>query len=329
MRQALLDQLRPISPEERAILEGNETIQRELYTAQKDFVVDSRKMLQTGKLIQLRRHTRFARFPKHRHNYVEMVYMCSGTTTHLLSGGKRVVLEEGDLLVLNQTVYHEILPAGAGDIAVNFIILPEFFDRTLVMLEQENFLRDFLISALAGGDAQHPYLLFHGKGIVPVENLLESMIWTLLQGISGVNTLNATSMGLLFLNLSSFSQSLRLDASGQPEQSAAFRVLGYIESHYKSGTLAEISGLLDLPTYTVSRLLKKHTGSNFKELLQQRKLQQAAYLLTNTPITVDAVMTSVGYDNSSFFFRKFREKYGCSPAEYRREKGLMESDRRR
>lgn len=326
MREELLNQLRPISPEEQSILTGEDAIQRELYTAQKDFVVDSSKMLQTGKLIELRRHTRFARFPKHRHNYVEMVYMCSGTTTHLLSGSKRVVLEEGDLLVLNQTVYHEILPAGAEDIAVNFIILPEFFDRTLVMLEQENFLRDFLISTLAGGDAQRPYLLFHGKGIVPVENLLESMIWTLLQRKTGVNTLNATSMGLLFLNLSAFSQTLRLDASGQPEQNAAFRVLDYIESHYKSGTLAEISTLLDLPTYTVSRLLKKHTGSNFKELLQQRKLQQAAYLLANTTSTVDAVMASVGYDNSSYFFRKFREKYDCSPGEYRKKMALIVSD---
>ena len=32
---------------------------------------------------------------------------------------------------------------------VNFIILPQFFDRSFRMLEQENVLRDFLVSTLS------------------------------------------------------------------------------------------------------------------------------------------------------------------------------------
>ena len=65
--------------------------------------MDSEKLLKKGKLIQVRPHTRFVNFPKHRHNYVEVIYMCQGTTTHILNGS-RVVLEEGDLLFLNQNV---------------------------------------------------------------------------------------------------------------------------------------------------------------------------------------------------------------------------------
>lgn len=34
-----------------------------------------------------------------------------------------------DLLFLNQNVEQEILPAGEQDIAVNFIVLPEFLTR--------------------------------------------------------------------------------------------------------------------------------------------------------------------------------------------------------
>ena len=98
---------------------------------------------------------------------------------------------------------------------------------------------------------------------------------------------------------------------------AVFSILQYIESHYKSGTLADISASIKLPTYTVSRLLKRHTGLNFKELLQKRKLEQAAYLLANTLLTVESVMENVGYDNSSYFYRKFKERYGCSPKEFR------------
>ena len=63
--------------------------------------------------------------------------------------------------------------------------------------------------------------------------------------------------------------------------------------------------------------IKKHTKKNFKELLQQRKFQQAEWLLSRTSLPVDAVINAVGYDNSSYFYRIFRKKYGISPKEYR------------
>ena len=102
MRRELLDMLKKITPEEQELLDGSREIRKERYTNRRDFVVDSRLLLEKGRLIEIRPHTRFAYFPKHRHNYVEMVYMCSGTTTHIINGNKELTLEEGDLLFLNQ-----------------------------------------------------------------------------------------------------------------------------------------------------------------------------------------------------------------------------------
>lgn len=317
MRQELLDRLKQITAEEQAILDGHTDIQKELYTSRKDFIIDSQKLLEKGHLIEIRPHTRFAHFPKHRHNYVEMVYMCCGSTTHIINDSDRIVLNEGDLLFLNQNVTQEILPAGKDDIAVNFIILSEFFDRSIAMMEKENNLYDFLISALSGDASLSSYLHFQARDIIPVQNLMENMIWTLLHKRSNTNTLNQVTMGLLFMNLSSFATTLNQNDPNQYEQNLVFSVLKYIESHYKHGTLEEISKEIRQPTYYVSRLLKKHTGSNFKELLQQKKIQQAAYLLSQTTLSAESVMGAVGYENSSYFYRKFREKYGCSPKEYR------------
>ena len=319
MREELLQTLRQITPEERAILDG-QALRRELYAPEGEFVIDSALLLKQGKLITIRPHTRFVRFPVHRHNYVELVYMCAGQTTHIIDERETIILGEGDLLFLNLNVRHEILPASEGDLAVNFIILPEFFHRPISMIERENVLRDFLLSTLAGETGLSDYIHIHAKGIVPVENLMESMIWTLIDGQPGVNTLNQTSMGLLLMNLSKFADSISRDNPGQAEQNLIFSVLQYIETHYQAGTLSEISTALHQSDYAVSRLLKKRLGQNFKELLQARKLQQAAYLLANTGLNKEAIMEQIGYDNSSYFYRKFRTRYGCSPAEYRREK---------
>ena len=130
-------------------------------------------------------------------------------------------------------------------------------------------------------------------------------------------------MGLLLMELSGFAGGINRGAPGQEEQAVVFDVLQYIEGSYKSGSLSEVSERLRRPAYQVSRLLKKHTGSNFKELLGRRKLQQAAYLLSNTTMPVEAVIAAIGYDNSSYFYRRFRERYGCSPKEFR-GKGFQE-----
>ena len=99
-----------------------------------------------------------------------------------------------------------------------------------------------------------------------------------------------------------FADAINQDGPNQYEQNLVFSVLKYIETHYKNGSLTEAAKELGQPAYSISRLLKKHTKFNFKELLQQRKLQQAAYLLSQTPLTVEAVMKNIGYDNSSYFY---------------------------
>lgn len=317
MDRELLNYLQKITREEELILGGQSAIKKELYTSQENFVIDSKKLLEKGRLIEVRPHTRFAHFPKHAHTYVEMVYMCSGSTTHIINDTEKIQLAEGDLLLLNQNVTQEILPATEKDIAVNFIILPQFFDRPFSMIGQDNVLRDFLISTLSKGNTMSNYLHFRAKDVLPVKNLVENMIWTLLNRRAETDTIIQTTMGLLFMNLSQFTDKLNQDNPHQYDRNIVFAVLKYIEMHYKDGTLTDISDELKQTPYTISRLLKKHTTFNFKELLQQRKLQQAAYLLTQTPLSVESIMNAIGYDNSSYFYRKFREKYGCSPKEYR------------
>ena len=280
-------------------------------------MVDNAKLLERGHLIEIRPHTRFAHFPKHRHNYAELVYVCCGSATHIINDTDKIILQEGDLLFLNQSATHEILPASRDDIAVNFIILPEFFDRILSMMGRENVLRSFLISTLSSHDSQITYLHFQAKGILPIQNLIENMLWNLIDKKPGTNTINQITRGLIFMNLSVFAESMAQSQTGNYEQDLIFRILKYIEAHYKSGTLTDISAEIKLPPYYVSRLLKKYTGQTFKELLQQQKLQQAVYLLSQTTLSVDDIIDAVGYNNSSYFYRIFREKYRCSPKEYR------------
>ena len=95
-------------------------------------------------------------------------------------------------------------------------------------------------------------------------------------------------------------------------------ILDYIHLNYdqplRQGELAE---KFHFSKEYFCRFFKRYTGQTFKDLLQQQKLQQAVYLLSQTTLSADDIIDAVGYNNSSYFYRIFREKYGCSPKEYR------------
>ena len=316
MHLQLIRELAVITEEEQRILEGRSEIDQQIYTEKKDMIVDSAKLLKKGKLIQVRPHTRFVHFPEHTHNYIEVIYMCQGTTTHILNGN-RVVLEEGDLLFLNQNAVQEILPAGEDDIAVNFIILPEFFDTAFSMMgEEDNLLKEFLVGALCGRDGEISYLYFHVADILPIQNLVENMVWTIFYDTPNKRSCNQITMGLLLLQLLNYMD--KMESGGRKfDTEITAAVLKYIDEHYRDASLQDLAGELKFDLYWLSREIKRRTGKTYKELLQEKRMQQAAYLLTNSRMSVSEIIGLVGYDNTSYFYRKFRERYGVSPKEYR------------
>ena len=316
MNSNLLNQLKTLTPEEKEILSGNGEINRSIYMKNNSAEVDNALLLEKGKLITLRPHTRFVHFPKHTHNYVEMVYMCQGQTIHIINGSK-VVLKSGELLILNQNAIQEIFPASENDIAVNFIILPQFFDTAIKMLEEnENQIRNFLISCLRENNQGTGYLHFEIAEILPLQNLIENLIWTLVNKQANKRSINQLTMALLFLQLSNHTETLKTDPLFT-EQQLMIKVLRYVEEHYNNGSLSEIAEELHYDISWLSREIKKQSGKNFTELMQIKRLNQAEFLLKTTSMKVIDICESVGYENASYFHRIFRKHYGISPHKYR------------
>ena len=316
MREDLMQELRRVTEEEERLLAGGQ-VDKSLYTSGSAFLIDSEKLLAKGKLITVRPHTRFVHFPEHRHNYVEIVFMCQGHLTHVIDRVYRVELEEGDLLFLNQFSSHEILPAGMEDIAVNFMVLPEFFDTAQEMLDKGNVISQFLLSAMRREGGEGQYLHFKAAPLLPVQNLAENMIWSLLKRQPDRRRTNQFTMGLLFLELVNHGETLEAGGPSGGRDQAVMEALAYIQSNYRTASLTALANQMNLPDYALSKLIKTETGSTFKELLQQKRLHQAARLIRETDLPVSDVITLVGYDNTSYFYRVFREEFGLTPREYR------------
>ena len=316
MNERILRHLSAITAEEQEILSGNSKIDRDIYMTGDYDIISGAKLLPRGKNIMIRPHTRFIHFPEHTHDYVELVYMCAGTTTHIINGTK-IILRNGELLMLGQNARQEIESAGENDIAVNFIVKPDFFHGVLSFLgNEETPLRRFVWNCVTGG-SETGYLYFKVADILPVQNLVENLLWTLITKLSNKRGICQLTMGLLFVELLECTDTLEFSYE---EQNVLMKVLRYIEENYQNGSLGEIAKILNCERTSLSRLISSKMHKNFTELLQEKRLSQAAWFLLNTDKLVDEIAGLVGYENMSYFHRLFRRCYGKSPKHYRDNK---------
>lgn len=317
MNKDLLDQLKVVTKEEQDIIDNHTNILKSLYTDDSQFIIDSKKMIEDQALISVRTHNRFADFPLHRHNFIEMMYVCQGSVTHVIDN-KQVILKAGEILLLNQHSWHEIKKASFDDIAINLVILPEFFDMVYTMIGYNNVIADFLINILKQDERKGEYLLFRVSDILQIQNLMENMIYSLLQSEREFRHEHQITMGLLFLYLTKYISRTKKGTTKEFEELLVDAVLDYIADNYKNATLSEISEILNQPTYALSKLIKQQTHRNFKELLQSRKFYRAEELLRDTDLSINDIVAAVGYENNSYFFKRFKAKYNMTPTAYRK-----------
>ena len=248
-----------------------------------------------------------------RREYPELLYLCRGCARYRI-GGAEVTVREGELLLLGQNTPLEPLDGGSDPLDVSFFIKPEFFGDILSFLGSEQTpLREFVLRCL-GQETPYGYLHFHVSGIRPIENLLENLLLHLLENPESRRAIPLYTVGLLFVHLLEESDRLTM---GIREQQSILGVLRYLENNYAGGSLTEAAQLLHCDVAWLSREIKRRTGRTYTELLQERRLQQAAWLLEHTSQRVSDIAVSVGYENVSYFHRIFQKRFGLSPKKYR------------
>ena len=248
-----------------------------------------------------------------RREYPELLYLCRGCARYRI-GGTEVTVREGELLLLGQNTPLEPLDGGSDPLDVSFFIKPEFFGDILSFLGSEQTpLREFVLRCL-GQETPYGYLHFHVAGIRPIENLLENLLLHLLESPDSRRAIPLYTVGLLFVHLLEESDRLTM---GLREQQSILGVLRYLENNYAGGSLTEAAQLLHCDVAWLSREIKRRTGRTYTELLQERRLQQAAWLLEHTRQRVSDIAVSVGYENVSYFHRIFQKRFGLSPKKYR------------
>lgn len=99
----------------------------------------------------------------------------------------------------------------------------------------------------------------------------------------------------------------------------------YIELNSKTVTLASAAAHFHFTPSYLSQLVSRQTGKTFTQLVQESRLLEAARLLLHTTMSITEIIAGCGYQNTSYFYRIFTQRFGCTPSEYRQRNYGLEA----
>lgn len=316
MREDIHKMLLALTEEEKQIINGRIEINKNIYADDEKFIIDSNKLLPNEELINIRKHTRFINFPSHNHNYIEFNYVYQGKLNQIIDK-KKITLKKGELIFLNQYIIHEIEASDENDIIINFIIRPEFFNYIITLLDNENIISKFLLTTLYTDYDKGEYLYFKVSERENIQDLLEKIITELYSPSIMKEATIKLLVGLLVVELVKNSQDIETYSIDNYEKMLIIKSLKYIDESYNKATLLELSVKLNQPDYKLSKLIKKHTSMTFKELLKEKRLSKAAELIKLTQYSIVEIIHIIGYENPTYFYNIFQDKFGMTPREYK------------
>ena len=97
------------------------------------------------------------------------------------------------------------------------------------------------------------------------------------------------------------------------------RAQNVVREFYSQGiSLCEVAQKVGVTSEYLSAQFHRETGMTFSAYIRDSRVQKAKELLLGTSLKLYAVGEQVGYRDSKYFCRVFKEVTGQSPSEYRR-----------
>ena len=129
----------------------------------------------------------------------------------------------------------------------------------------------------------------------------------------------ASVLKLIFHNVYESNSQSKNQSALSTNESYLIKLDSLINDFENDINLQNVSEALCLSTKQASRVIKKHYKKNLSDLLTERRLEVAAYLLSETDKSISEIVENVNFSSESYFYLQFKKAYGCTPAEYKKQ----------
>ena len=256
-------------------------------------------------------NTFFVEHP-HTHDFIEIVYIVSGKAKQEIDGAIYEA-ESGSLLFLNYGQTHAFISDNMT--YYNIMLTPEAVSEKII--NTDNAFEILSLTAFEdfrAADTSCPFVRFDGKQKLAVEQVVEEMYREYTKGEYGCKTV----LGAYLTVLLTYIFRAMLPEKGILK-SIPSEITQYIETHFKEKLSLELLArkCFYSPKY-FCRIFKECYGITMSEYIKKLRLEQACRLLSETNMTIEDICNQVGYDDTSRFYKYFKEMYKITPKEYKK-----------
>ncbi len=244
----------------------------------------------------------------HTHTYTEL-FVCTDGEITVFVDTENIILKSGDALLIPPNITHYKIPSEvpAKWCAIAFSV-EQSYVRTPSKLWQQ-------LKPLCCGASYHIY-----RGVPEICK----QIMQLCEGEEMVISCQPSIRLVLILteflkitkdtskhNGNSINSGGIIERSVELEQIFEQRFMDNIDAAF-------VADKLHISKRQLSRVMQQQYGMSFYQTLLLKRLNGAEYLLKNSDMSIEQICSNVGFDSTSSFYRKFKERYHMTPQEYRR-----------
>lgn len=254
---------------------------------------------------------------EHTHEFIEIVYVASGTGYQQVAGS-RYKVRKGTLLFINYGQSHSIQPDGTM-VYYNILLHPEFVSQEL--LDSENAFQILTLTAFADFQEEigetTSFIEFTGGKTLEMDAVARAMFQEFSDKALGYQTVLRGYLNILLTNV--FRQMVALPEVTRRDQ-IMDEILDYIQRNsHETLTLTDLASRSFYNPSYFSRLFREYTGSTLTEYIHQQRIQQACQLLRDSTLSVEEIIQQVGYRQRKQFYMYFKRFTGTTPRQMRED----------
>ena len=260
-----------------------------------------------GTDLEIDKILRYIYIPEHSHDFVEFTYVVEGACEHTINA-QRFKQERGDFVVVSPGAQHIVtVPEDCLCMTIK-MKRSAFFDLHLPNVAV--FTTPLLFACGDDPFVLHTVLSIYAQQSANASYCAEMMTF-----------LFSSLILYLLQNFFDEVRYLQIGAGGDPR---LIRLANYVFDNFRTVTMKSLAEEFHYNESYLSALISEKTGQTFTSLMRTLRLSRAEEILRTTPaIKLADVCERVGYNDTVRFIKDFKEKYGATPAKYKKEKNAL------
>lgn len=263
----------------------------------------------------------------HWHEELEINLVKNGTAEFTI-GDEKILVNEGQAILLNRNVFHAIRSAGDD----SCILLSLLFSPNVLFHNDTSSLAQGYINPVIE-DPNLKYAIFDRKDMWgrSVLSYINDIFDANFSQEFGYELATQSALCQLWLLLLKKCKHKTVKTAGSkkkkatalsPDEARIKDAIVYIQHHYTEPmTLDDIAASIHVSKSECCRCFKRAVNlTPFEYLMHYRVLQAADKILQNDRSTtsISELASSVGFNNTSYFNKLFKKYFNCTPTEYRK-----------